>query len=243
MEKLPITAAPMHLTRRQMLAGLSFASGLLLTQGSAGALPPGSRLALLLRDRSRGGATRQAAEGPFYIEEKLERSDVSDGQPGIPLALDLEVVEARNRSALSGARIDIWHADAAGCYSGFQGQGDERAISTVDQRYLRGTQFADAAGKVGFTTIYPGWYAGRTAHIHFKVFVDDKAVSLGQIYFPDDLNRFVFTMVPPYSARKRRRDTLNREDPVLASTGGRDVFAAVDIAPDRLIASLTIAVG
>jgi protocatechuate 3,4-dioxygenase beta subunit len=233
----------MSLTRRQTLAGLSLASGLLLARGSAGAQPAASRLALLLRDRSRGGTTRQAAEGPFYIDEKLERSDISDGRPGIPLTLDLEIVEARNRSPLSGARIDIWHADAAGCYSGFQGQGDERAISTVDQRYLRGTQFANATGKAGFATIYPGWYAGRTAHIHFKVFIDDKPVSLGQIYLPDDLNRFVFTTVPPYSARKRRRDTLNREDQVLASTGGRDAFAKVDIAPDRLIASLTIVVG
>jgi len=233
----------MSLTRRQTLAGLSLASGLLLARGSAGAQPAASRLALLLRDRSRGGTTRQAAEGPFYIDEKLERSDISDGRPGIPLTLDLEIVEARNRSPLSGARIDIWHADAAGCYSGFQGQGDERAISTMDQRYLRGTQFSDAAGRVLFTTIYPGWYAGRTAHIHFKVFIEDKPVSLGQIYLPDDLNRFVFTTVPPYSARKRRRDTLNREDQVLASTGGRDAFAKVDIAPDRLIASLTIVVG
>jgi len=233
----------MNFTRRQTLAGFALASGLLLTHGSAGAQPAASRLAGLLRDRSHGGTTRQAAEGPFYIEETLERSDISDGQPGIPLELGLEVVEARNRSALSGARIDIWHADAAGCYSGFQGQGDERAISTVDQRFLRGTQFADAAGKVRFVTIYPGWYAGRTAHIHFKVFVDDKTVSVGQIYFPDDLNRFVFTTVPPYSTRKRRRDTLNRKDQVLASTGGRDAFATVDVAPDRLIASLTIAVG
>jgi protocatechuate 3,4-dioxygenase beta subunit len=233
----------MHLTRRQTLAGMGLASGLLLTQGPAFAQLPGIRLAHLLRDRSRGGATRQAAEGPFYIEDKLERSDIADGRTGIPIELDLKVVEARSRSALPGARIDIWHADAAGCYSGFQGQGDDRAISTVDQRFLRGTQFADAAGRAGFATIYPGWYAGRTAHIHFKVFIDDRAASLGQIYFPDDLNRFVFTTVPPYCSRARRRDTLNREDTVLASTGGRDAFATVQIAPDRLIASLTIAVG
>lgn len=233
----------MSLTRRQTLAGLSLASGLLLTCGSAGAQPAASGLSHLLRNRPRGGATQQAAEGPFYIDENLERSDISEGRPGIPLSLDLEIVDVRNRSALSGVRIDIWHADAAGCYSGFQGQGDERAISTVDQRYLRGTQFSDAAGRAGFTTIYPGWYAGRTAHIHFKVFIDDKVVSLGQIHFPEDLNRFVFITVPPYSVRKRRRDTLNRQDRVLASTGGRDAFAKVDVTPNRLIASLTIAVG
>jgi hypothetical protein len=67
---------------------------------------------------------------------------------------------------------------------------------------------------------------------------------VGQVYFPDDLNRFVFTTVPPYSTRRYRRDTRNGDDRVLAATsGGRDVFAAVDVAADRLVASLTIAVG
>lgn len=233
----------MRLTRRQTLAGLGYASGVLLSHRPAAAQLPAGPLARLLRDRSQRGATRQAAEGPFYLEGGIERSDISEGRAGIPLDVGLDVIDAKSRSALAGARIDIWHADATGCYSGFQGQGDERAISTVDQRFLRGTQYADAAGRVRFTTIYPGWYAGRTAHIHFKVFVGDEPVSVGQIYFADDLNRFVFTTVPPYSTRKFRRDTLNREDRVLASAGGgRAAFAAVDVAPDRLVASLTIAI-
>lgn len=233
----------MHLTRRQSLAGLGLASCVLLTHQPAVARAPAAGLARLLRSRSYPGVTRQAAEGPFYLEERIERSDISEGRPGIPLDVVLDIVDVNSRSALAGARVDIWHADATGCYSGFQGQGDERTVSTVDQSFLRGTQYAGPGGQVRFATIYPGWYAGRTAHVHFKVFVEDKMVSVGQVYLPDDLNRFVFTTVPPYSTRKYRRDTHNREDLVLASTGGgREVFAAVDIAPDRLVASLTIAV-
>jgi protocatechuate 3,4-dioxygenase beta subunit len=235
----------MHITRRQTLAGLGFASGVLLTHRPAAAQLPASLLARLLRDhRLDRGAMRQAAEGPFYLEERIERSDISEERPGIPLDVVIELIDAKSRSALARARVDIWHADAAGCYSGFQGQGDDRALSAVDQRFLRGTQYTGAGGHLRFTTIYPGWYAGRTAHIHFKVFVDDETVLVGQLYFPDDLNRFVFTTVPPYSTRRYRRDTRNGDDRVLAATsGGRDVFAAVDVAADRLVASLTIAVG
>jgi protocatechuate 3,4-dioxygenase beta subunit len=230
------------LTRRQALAGLGFASGVLVSRRPAAAQLPARWFASVLRQRTPARATQQAAEGPFYLEETIERADVSDGRPGVPLELVLRLVGSKSCSPLAKARVDIWHADAAGCYSGFQGQGDERAISTVDKRFLRGTQYADDAGGLRFRTIYPGWYRGRTAHIHFKVFVDDKVVSVGQIYFPDDLNRFVFTTVPPYSTRRYRRDTRNRDDRVLASTVGRAPFAAVDVAPDRVIASLTVAV-
>jgi protocatechuate 3,4-dioxygenase beta subunit len=102
---------------------------------------------------------------------------------------------------------------------------------------------ADSDGRVGFLSTYPGWYAGRTAHIHFKVFVGKRPRGVGQIYFPDDLNRFVFTTVAPYSTRSRRRDTLNRDDFVLASSGhGREFFADVHMADDHMVAALTISV-
>lgn len=233
----------MRLTRRQTFAGLGFASGVLLISGPAAAALLGGPLARQLRSQSYRDATQQAAEGPFYLEERLERSSIAEGRPGLPLVLELDLVEAKDGTALPGIRVDIWQADAAGCYSGFQCQGDERATSTIGQRFLRGTQYADTLGKVRFTTIYPGWYAGRTAHIHFKVFENDDAVFVGQIYFPDDLNRFVFTTVPPYSTRARRRDTLNREDRVLARAGAkRGLFAAIRTTGARLGASLTIAV-
>jgi len=243
MEDRPGTLVRMRLTRRQTLAGLGMASGALLLAGPAAAQLPASRLGLLLVDRSSRGTTRSAAEGPFYIDETLERVDITEGRPGLTLMLDLTVVEAEGRSALPGIRVACWHADADGCYSGFQGQGDERAISTVGRRFLRGSQFTDSRGKVAFATIYPGWYAGRTAHVHYKIFVEEQAVSVGQIYFPDDLNRFVFTTVPPYNRRVSRRDTRNRNDRVLARADrSPDVFAAIRMADTRLVASSTIAV-
>lgn len=41
--------------------------------------------------------------------------------------------------------------------------------TTDDYTWLRGTQQTDEDGMVEFETIVPGWYAGRTAHIHLKV--------------------------------------------------------------------------
>ncbi|MEA2138137.1 MAG: hypothetical protein QOG56_1287 [Solirubrobacteraceae bacterium] len=64
---------------------------------------------------------------------------------------------------MQGAVVDIWHADATGKYSDIAGEG------TSGKRYLRGLQATDAHGAASFTTIFPGWYAGRTVHIHFKV--------------------------------------------------------------------------
>lgn len=230
----------MALTRRQTLAALGAApAGMLIHQPSALARLPSGWLGRRLSARAPGRSTPQAAEGPFYVENRLERRSLAEGRPGLPLELFLRLVDA-NHIPLAGKRVDVWHADATGCYSGFQGQGDERTLSTVGQTFLRGTQLTDSGGAVRFLTIYPGWYAGRTAHVHVKIFVDDGDVFDGQIYFPDDLNRFVFTTVPPYCTRSRRRDTFNRNDPVLAGTRPRRPYAEIWTSGERLGASLTI---
>lgn len=232
----------MRLTRRQTLAGLGLTFCIVKAE-PASAQFAASRVARLLQKRPNCGPSESSAEGPFYIDQALDRVDISEGKPGLRVKLQLKVVEADTCTAVEGSRVDIWHADAAGCYSGFQGQGDERMISTVGETFLRGTQTTDSDGRVGFLTIYPGWYAGRTAHIHFKIFVDGHPRSLGQIYFPEDLNRFVFTTVAPYSMRTRRRDTLNRDDFVLTSSGRRrDCFADIQQADDHMVAALTIKV-
>jgi protocatechuate 3,4-dioxygenase beta subunit len=110
------------------------------------------------------------------------------------------------------ARVDIWHADAQGIYSGYEGQGDKQDLSTVGQKFLRGTQFTDSKGAVSFETIYPGWYAGRTTHIHFKVLLDDRNVLTGQMYFPDAVNEFIYANIPAYADRLNPRAIVNAND-------------------------------
>ena len=121
-------------------------------------------------------------QGPFYFDPKLVRDDITEGKWGAPLALTLQVVEAKNCTSLKTTRVDVWHSDGLGIYSGYARQATG---SSKGETFLRGTQFTDAEGAVRFTTIYPGWYPGRTPHIHFKVIFDHKDMVTGQLYFPD----------------------------------------------------------
>jgi protocatechuate 3,4-dioxygenase beta subunit len=233
----------MKYTRRQTLAGLGVASGATLAGRRAFAQMEAGTVARLLPGVNICILTPQAVEGPYYFDPSLERVDITETHEGVPLGLLLQVVEASDCSALTGARVDIWHANALGHYSGYQAQGDARDVSTEGRTFLRGSQFTDDGGEVSFATIYPGWYTGRTPHIHFKVFVDDKNVVTGQIYFPDALSEFIYTKAPPYSTRKAERDTTNDRDGVLqASGGGRETFCAIKEEADRYLAALIIGI-
>lgn len=162
--------------------------------------------------------TPEVTEGPFYFDPKLERADVTEGKKGVALTVRLQVVDATCRP-LAGARVDIWHCDAQGAYSGYPGQGDGRDVDTSGQTFLRGWQKTDASGIVSFATIYPGWYHGRTTHIHFKVFPDENSVMTGQLFFPDSVSDQIFTTVAPYNDRPGKRDTSNAGDGIARQAG------------------------
>ncbi|CCV03568.1 Intradiol ring-cleavage dioxygenase [Mesorhizobium metallidurans STM 2683] len=184
--------------------------------------------------------TPEATEGPFYFDPKLERTDITGGKKGIGLNVRLQIVDPACRP-LAGARVDIWHCDAQGHYSGYPGQGDGQDIDTSGQNFLRGWQKTDESGIVSFATIYPGWYHGRTTHIHFKVFPDDKSVMTGQMFFPDSLSDDIFTKIAPYNDRPGKRDTLNVRDGI-ARRAGPLSQAAVREAADAYQALLVVAV-
>jgi len=195
-----------NISRRLALVGLS---GLVVSaMGVERAWAQGPRSCVL---------TPEAGEGPFYLDPRLLRSDITSGQPGAPLELSLQVVRAGDCATLAGARVDIWHADALGLYSGYAKQSGVGGISTepaVGKQYLRGTQLTDAQGNVQFRTIFPSWYGGRTPHVHFKVFLMNKEVVASQIFFPDDINKEVFAQWQPYRQHVSKRSTFNDNDPI-----------------------------
>jgi protocatechuate 3,4-dioxygenase beta subunit len=161
--------------------------------------------------------TPEAGEGPFYLDPKLLRSDITSGKPGAPLQLALQVVRAGDCATLANARVDVWHADALGLYSGYANQGGVGGVSpqtAVGQQYLRGTRFTDAQGKVQFRTIFPSWYGGRTPHVHFKVFLGGNEVVASQIFFPDEINKEIFAEWQPYRDHVSKRRTFNDNDPI-----------------------------
>lgn len=187
--------------------------------------------------------TPQSEEGPFYLDPKLTRVDITDGRDGVPLRLRLRIIEAGPCTPVAGARIDVWHCDAHGLYSGYPGQGDDRSVDTSGQTFLRGTQITDAGGWATFITVYPGWYAGRATHIHFKAFLDDRNVLMGQMYFPDALNEFIYTNVPAYIGRTVERSVINANDGVANEQDPhRRAFCAIKEEEDCYLASLTLGV-
>src|SRR5262249_39347051 len=120
--------------------------------------------------------TPEVTEGPYWIDNKLTRRDIREGKQGLPLVLQLTIVNAKTCKPINAADVEIWHCDAAGKYSGFDtssggGGPGGGGGPTSATRYLRGHQRSNAAGTATFLTVFPGWYPGRTPHIHMKVHV------------------------------------------------------------------------
>jgi protocatechuate 3,4-dioxygenase beta subunit len=165
-------------------------------------------------------------EGPFFVDEKLNRSDVRPDSKtkvlsaGVPLTLTFLVskVGTGKCEPRSGVMVDIWHCDAAGKYS------DEQSEGTAGKDFLRGYQMTDAGGKATFKTVYPGWYNGRAVHIHFKLRTVANGKVTGeftsQLFFDDALSDRVYT-VAPYSSRSGKRNTLNSNDNIYGNGGSQ----------------------
>lgn len=176
-------------------------------------------------------------QGPFYLDPRLARSDITENRPGAPLRLNIQLVTADGRP-LAGARVDVWQCDAQGNYSGFAEQGSDHALDTERQTFLRGAQRADANGIVTFDTIYPGWYHGRTTHIHYKVLLDGNTILTSQIFFPDALSQYLYENAKSYR-RAGARDTANSTDGI-AAQAGEGAYCAIREQRDRYVAALVV---
>lgn len=229
------------ISRRGALAGIA-GSAAALTGRGASAATPAARLGQHPSSTGVCHMTPRMMEGPFYFDPDLVRRDITEGRDGVPLRLLLQVTDGASCAPIPNARVDVWHCDAAGQYSGYDGQGDDGRISTKGEKFLRGTQTTDAAGEVHFKSIYPGWYPGRTTHIHFKVLLDEKAMLTGQMYFPDALSEYIFTNVAPYAERKAKRDTLNSTDWIAGADEDHVTFVNIREEADAYVATLVIGV-
>jgi protocatechuate 3,4-dioxygenase beta subunit len=136
-------------------------------------------------------------DGPYPLYNSrgssIQRLDITDGKTGTPLNMTITVKDVNNNCAVvENARVDIWHCDKDGYYSGYSNSGYLGTQNNSDKVFCRGLQYSDASGQVKFLTIYPGWYTGRVTHIHAQVYVDSKLKLTTQIAFPEEINTAVY---------------------------------------------------
>ena len=160
--------------------------------------------------------TPEMTQGPYYLDGDRVRRDIREGRPGTRLDLATTVVDVSTCKPIKGAAVDIWHCDAGGTYSGFAQEG------TAGRTFMRGIQRTNAKGLAAFTTVYPGWYSGRTVHIHVEVSLGGNVVHTGQLFFPETLTDAVYRRAP-YSSRPGR-DTRNATDSIFRNGGSKSML-------------------
>ena len=154
--------------------------------------------------------TTRLTQGPYLVPNSERRSDIRENAQGVPIKLELTVVNDLWCTPLSDFIVEIWHCDANGLYSGVDNivfnpdtlRVTDQAVNMKDKTFLRGHQMTDEQGKVEFITIYPGWYMPRLSHIHVRLMLRDvEWTSLDtQLYLPADIERAVYQKAP-YAAR------------------------------------------
>jgi len=212
-----------RLTRRDSLLGLG---GL-----AAAALGAGGVLAALDGQEAEAASSGPAAvasglvtcvltpemtEGPYFLDGDKVRRDIREGRPGTRLDLATTVVDVSTCKPINGALVDIWHCDAGGTYSGFAQEG------TDGKTFMRGIQRTNKSGLATFVTVYPGWYSGRTVHIHVQVSLGGNVLHTGQLFFPEALTDAVYKRAP-YRSRPGR-DTRNATDSIFRNGGSKSVL-------------------
>ena len=92
---------------------------------------------------------------------------------------------------------------------------DESAEDTLGEVYLRGYQLTNSSGYAQFDTLYPGWYSGRTTHVHFRLRLYENNTltydETTQFFFNDTLTDYIYANVLPYT-QHQNRDTDNDDD-------------------------------
>ena len=209
-----MTPADHPLTRRQLIAAtgaLGLGAGALTLVGCGGETTTSTSGASA--DAGACVLTPEQTEGPFYAADSMIRRDIAEGRPGVPLELRLRVQDASSCEPIRDATVEVWHTDAAGEYSGIED----------DATFMRGGQRSNADGQVTFRTVYPGWYQGRTTHIHVKVHAGGDEVHTGQLYF-DDAATAAVVRREPYAARGEP-ETTNASDGIYGDGGDRSTLA------------------
>ncbi|KAJ8118654.1 hypothetical protein OPT61_g417 [Boeremia exigua] len=171
--------------------------------------------------------TPEVTQGPYWVQGELIREDITEDQEGVPLHLDIQVIDINTCEPVPSVYLELWHCNSTGVYSGVvaSGNGDSTDESNLDNTFLRGINQADESGVVQFDTLFPGHYTGRATHIHVMTHTLDSTVNenntltgtsvshVGQMFFDQDLIESVDT-IEPYASNTQQM-TTNEEDSIL----------------------------
>ena len=210
--------------------------------------------------------TPELTQGPYYIDLERVRRNITEGKSGVPLRLQIQVLQVNSGGPVAGAAIDLWHCDAQGVYSGFTSHGFgpggppppwARPGNPPPMRtsggppshspggpgfhphgprkpdnnltFLRGVQLTNSSGMAEFETIFPGWYLGRTTHIHLRVhdggvvegdhYRHGHVSHTGQIFFPEAITDKIYR-TPAYMRKNQGRVPLE-DDGIFRQGGSR----------------------
>ncbi len=173
--------------RKDFLRGLGIAGlGSVLPAGKSAAAP--ATLDKLLAPPPNCTLIPSETAGPYPLDlsgnSAMFRQDTREGRAGVQLNLKLRIIGAANCLPMPNCRVDIWHCDKDGYYSGYTTNAHNGTQNHVGETFCRGIQMTDANGEVNFICLFPGWYPGRITHIHFQVFLSSVLQVTSQLTFP-----------------------------------------------------------
>ncbi|PGH14873.1 hypothetical protein AJ79_02735 [Helicocarpus griseus UAMH5409] len=170
--------------------------------------------------------TAEAMVGPYYVDGELIRNDIVEDQAGVPLYVDIQVLNIETCEPVPNMYTDLWHANSTGVYSGViaEGNGNDDIEGNLNTTFGRGVYATDAEGVVEYHTIFPGHYIGRAVHMHVmtheggevlpnNTFKSSQASHVGQIYFDQALVDTV-EATEPYTLNQQE-DTFNADDRIM----------------------------
>ncbi|KAF2635854.1 aromatic compound dioxygenase [Massarina eburnea CBS 473.64] len=143
----------------------------------------------------------EVTQGPYYVQGELVRQNIVDGQQGVDMTMDIQIIDVNTCEPVPNVYLEAWHCNSTGVYSGVvaSSNGDSSDTANLDTTFLRGIQKSNDDGVVTFDTLFPGHYTSRATHIHVLTHVNEtentnktlastgSVTHVGQLFFDQDL--------------------------------------------------------
>ncbi|KAF2467084.1 aromatic compound dioxygenase [Lindgomyces ingoldianus] len=168
----------------------------------------------------------ETTQGPYWVSGELVREDITEDQEGVPLTLDIQIIDTNTCEPVPQSMLEIWHCNSTGVYSGVSASGNGNgAASNLNTTFLRGIQPSDTQGVVKFDTLFPGHYTGRATHIHVLAHMNatmlpNNTISggsishVGQVFFDQSLITQVEATTP--YVNNAQELTTNADDSIMS---------------------------